>query len=42
VDDVVRAGLATARSEVIKAGDASIEAAQIRITNAGWRAIERL
>jgi hypothetical protein len=37
---LVRAGLATATAERIVAGGKSIEIAYVRITEAGWQAID--
>ena len=37
---LVRAGLATATAERIVAGGKSIEIARVRITKAGWQAID--
>jgi hypothetical protein len=37
---LIRVGLATAEREVVKTGGKTIEVVRIRITNAGWRAIE--
>jgi len=37
---LVRAGLATATAERIVAGGKSIEIARVRITEAGWQAID--
>jgi hypothetical protein len=37
---LVRAKLAAAEREIVKAGGKPVEAVRIRITNAGWKAIE--
>ncbi len=37
---LIRVGLATAERETVKAGGKPIEVVRVRITNAGWRAIE--
>jgi hypothetical protein len=37
---LVRAKLAAAEREIVKAGGKSVEVVRIRITNAGWKAIE--
>jgi hypothetical protein len=37
---LVRFGLATAEREVMNTGGETIEVVRIRITNAGWRAID--
>jgi hypothetical protein len=38
--DLLRAKLATARREIVKAGGKTIEVVSIRITAIGWQAIE--
>jgi hypothetical protein len=40
IADLVRTGLAAEEREWMKAGGKTIEVVRVRITNAGWRAIE--
>jgi len=38
--DLIRDGLATAHREPLKAGERQFDVARVRITDAGWKAIE--
>jgi hypothetical protein len=40
--DLVQSQLATVRVETVEKRDCKIEVARVRITDAGWRALERL